>query len=85
MCSECQRANAQDYWRATVQLRQHNASHKRTLLYLEQLILRNNAHKHCVRVEQEPDGLDFYFQTQDQARKLTDLLLECAPCRYVTD
>ena len=37
-CRICQRAESKDTWQATVQLRQ-KVPHRRTFLYLEQLIL----------------------------------------------
>lgn len=37
--------------------------HKRTFFYLEQLILRHNAHANCSNIVERRDGLDFFFQT----------------------
>jgi hypothetical protein len=37
--------------------------HKRTFFYLEQLILRHNAHVNCSNIVERRDGLDFFFQT----------------------
>ena len=41
-CRECARHEAKDYWNACVQIRQR-VEHKRTLSYLEQLLLRKSA------------------------------------------
>ena len=43
-----------------VQVRQ-KVPHKRTFLWLEQLILRHRAHVDCVNIVEMRDGLDFYF------------------------
>ncbi len=43
-CPECQKSFTANVWRACVQVRQH-VLHKRTFLFLEQLILKHGAHK----------------------------------------
>jgi nonsense-mediated mRNA decay protein 3 len=43
-CPACTRLAAKNTWKAAVQVRQ-KVQHKRTFLYLEQLILKHNAHK----------------------------------------
>ena len=59
-CGSCQRREAKDTWTAVVQVRQ-KVQHKRTFLWLEQLILRHRAHVDCVNIVEMRDGLDFYF------------------------
>ncbi|KAI6659338.1 60S ribosomal export protein NMD3 [Oopsacas minuta] len=81
ICSDCHRAETNTSWRATVQLRQR-AVHKKTLLYLEQLMVKLQPHKRVSKIKTSPDGLDFFFLQQDQARKLVDFFLEVVPCRY---
>ena len=50
MCPDCNRANANpNSWNASLQLRQH-VFHKRTFLFLEQLILKHGAAANCVKV-----------------------------------
>ncbi|KAK2560301.1 60S ribosomal export protein NMD3 [Acropora cervicornis] len=68
MCEVCHRQAAQDYWNALVQVRQ-KTSHKKTFFYLEQLILKHNAHHNTVKVKQESDGVDFYYASRADARK----------------
>jgi nonsense-mediated mRNA decay protein 3 len=51
ICDECQRVEAKDYWQCVVQVRQR-AAHKKTFLYLEQLILKMNAHHKTVSIKQ---------------------------------
>jgi nonsense-mediated mRNA decay protein 3 len=48
-CKVCQSYYAQGVWQAVVQVRQH-VSHKRTFYYLEQLLLKNNAHADCLQI-----------------------------------
>ncbi|ESN92424.1 hypothetical protein HELRODRAFT_187554 [Helobdella robusta] len=83
MCDDCHRVEAKDYWRACVQIRQRT-SHKKTLYYLEQLILKHKAHLTCSNVKQVHEGLDFYYQNQQEARKMVDFLQAVVPCRSNT-
>lgn len=48
-CKNCEASYAQGSWRSVVQVRQR-ATHKRTFLYLEQLILKHEAHADCVKI-----------------------------------
>ncbi|KAA3681469.1 nonsense-mediated mRNA decay protein 3 [Paragonimus westermani] len=82
-CSDCTRTAAKDYWNACVQVRQR-VEHKRTLLNLEQLILRSKAHSECSNVKQVADGIDFYFGARSQAVSFVNFLCKRAPCRYQT-
>ena len=83
ICEDCQRVEAKDYWKCVVQVRQR-AQHKKTFYYLEQLILKLNAHQKTVSIKQTPDGIDFYYASQQDARKLVDFLMTAAPCRFDT-
>jgi hypothetical protein len=56
-----------------LQVRQHVA-HKRTFLYLEQLILRAGADQQCVNIKDIHEGLDFFFSHRAHALKLIDFL-----------
>ncbi len=80
ICEDCQRVEAKDYWKVVVQVRQR-AAHKKTFFYLEQLILKLNAHQKTVSIKQVPDGIDFFYADQPAARKLVDFLMSAAPCR----
>lgn len=44
--------------------------HKKTLFYMEQLILKYNAHKDALNIKLVHEGIDFYFAKKDEARKL---------------
>eukprot|EP00026_Physarum_polycephalum_P007496 Phypoly_transcript_07558.p1 GENE.Phypoly_transcript_07558~~Phypoly_transcript_07558.p1 ORF type:complete len:531 (+),score=69.79 Phypoly_transcript_07558:64-1593(+) len=82
-CDKCQRVEAKDTWNAVVQARQ-KAIHKRTFYYLEQLILKNNAHTNTINIKDQADGLDFFFQTRSNALKFVDFLQAVTPVRFKT-
>ena len=81
MCDDCRRAEAKDFWRACVQVRQ-KAEFKKTLFYLEQLLLKHKAHKDCTGVKPVPTGIDFFFPKLQDARKFVDFLVTVLPCKY---
>uniref|UniRef100_A0A7I4XZP2 60S ribosomal export protein NMD3 n=1 Tax=Haemonchus contortus TaxID=6289 RepID=A0A7I4XZP2_HAECO len=81
MCDDCRRAEAKDFWRACVQVRQ-KAEFKKTLFYLEQLLLKHGAHSQCTGVKPVPTGIDFFFAKLQDARKFVDFLMTVLPCRY---
>ncbi|XP_015512894.1 60S ribosomal export protein NMD3 [Neodiprion lecontei] len=80
MCDDCHRSEAQDYWRASVQVRQ-KAINKKTFFYLEQLILKHKAHDQTLGIKPIHDGLDFYYANESAARKMIDFLGAVLPCR----
>ena len=80
-CPICQRREAKDTWNAVVQVRQ-KVPHKRTFLWIEQLILKHNAHADTVNITELKDGLDFFFDQRSHAEKLVSFLQSIAPTRY---
>ena len=48
-CPDCAKSFTANTWRAVVQVRQ-KVPHKRTFLYLEQLILKHSAHKETINM-----------------------------------
>ncbi|KAI9280698.1 NMD3 family-domain-containing protein [Sporodiniella umbellata] len=80
-CPECTRLAAQNTWKAVVQLRQ-KVEHKRTFLYLEQLILKSGVHKETTNIKEAKDGIDFYFGNRNQAVKMVEFLNSVVPMRY---
>jgi nonsense-mediated mRNA decay protein 3 len=48
-CDRCQASFAEGAWHAVVQVRQRVA-HKRTFFFLEQILLKHNAHSDCVNI-----------------------------------
>jgi len=80
-CADCKREAAKiEAWEAVVQLRQR-VDHKRTLFYLEQLILKHNAHEDVLGIRQQKDGLDFYFVHRSHALKFLSFLHNVACVR----
>jgi nonsense-mediated mRNA decay protein 3 len=79
-CPDCAKSYTANTWRACVQVRQ-KVPHKRTFLYLEQLILKHSAHKDTINIKEVRDGLDFFFSARNQAEKFVDFLNSVAPVR----
>lgn len=77
---DCKKSYTHNTWRASVQVRQ-KVPHKRTFLYLEQLILKNGAHKDTVNIKEAKDGLDFFFAQRNHAEKMVDFLCSVVPCK----
>ncbi|KAI9883042.1 MAG: hypothetical protein M1823_005192 [Watsoniomyces obsoletus] len=79
-CPDCAKSYTANTWRAVVQVRQ-KVSHKRTFLYLEQLILKQGAHRDTLNIKETKDGLDFFFSQRNHAEKFVDFLSSVAPVR----
>lgn len=77
-CPECAKTFTHHTWKACVQIRQ-KVPHKRTFLYLEQLILKHHAHRDAMSIKEVKDGLDFYFANKNQALKMVEFLHAVAP------
>eukprot|EP00179_Madagascaria_erythrocladioides_P017368 CAMPEP_0198335952 /NCGR_PEP_ID=MMETSP1450-20131203/20654_1 /TAXON_ID=753684 ORGANISM="Madagascaria erythrocladiodes, Strain CCMP3234" /NCGR_SAMPLE_ID=MMETSP1450 /ASSEMBLY_ACC=CAM_ASM_001115 /LENGTH=753 /DNA_ID=CAMNT_0044040647 /DNA_START=100 /DNA_END=2359 /DNA_ORIENTATION=- len=80
MCHECHRQEADITWSAVAQVRQRVA-HKRTFFWLEQLILKHNAHRDCFFIKETADGLDFYFGNRAKCKQLVSFLQSLVPLR----
>lgn len=80
-CPDCQKSYTHHTWRASVQVRQ-KVPHKRTFLYLEQLILKYGAHKDTINIKEVHNGIDFYFAQRNQAEKFVDFIKGVAPVQY---
>lgn len=81
MCDVCHRIEAKDFWKAKVQVRQR-LHHKKTLLYLEQLLSKNLHQFNCTKTKPVGEGIDFYFDRCDDARKIVEFMQKVIPCRY---
>jgi len=68
-CDDCKVTYTPHTWTAQVQCRQR-VPHKRTFLYLEQLILKHNAHEKTIGIKECPDGLDFQYKQPSHANRL---------------
>lgn len=80
-CPDCDRVMAKNMWRAAVQVRQRGVIHKKTFLYLEQLILKHQAHRETVNIKECRDGLDFFFAQRQHALHFLSFLQSVVPCR----
>ncbi|KAH3899322.1 probable 60S ribosomal export protein NMD3 [Saccharomycodes ludwigii] len=80
-CPDCARSYTTNTWRATVQIRQ-KVPHKRTFLYLEQLILKHNAHVDTISIQESKDGLDFFYGQRNHATKMLDFLNSVVPIKF---
>ena len=79
-CIECQAEFRQGSWKSLVQVRQR-VGHKRTFLYLEQLILKHGAHRGCLSIETFRDGMDFYFPDKGKAARFITFLENVVPIK----
>jgi len=79
-CPECAKSYTANVWRASVQVRQ-KVPHKRTFLFLEQLILKHSAHTDTINIKEAKDGLDFFFAQRNHAEKFVDFLTSVTPVR----
>ena len=79
-CPDCAKSFTHNIWRANVQVRQ-KVPHKRTFLYLEQLILKYGAHKDTINIKEVDSGIDFFYAQRNQAEKFVDFLSSVAPVR----
>ncbi|POY71731.1 hypothetical protein BMF94_5092 [Rhodotorula taiwanensis] len=82
-CPECTRLAAKNTWRALVQVRQ-KVDHKRTFLYLEQLILKHRIDRDTLQVAEVKDGLNFFYATKQHALKMVEFLNSVVPVRTKT-
>ncbi|KAJ9658077.1 ribosome-binding protein [Neophaeococcomyces mojaviensis] len=79
-CPDCAKSFTANVWRASVQVRQ-KVQHKRTFLYLEQLMLKHGAHREAINIKEVHDGLDFFFSQRNHAEKFVDFLNSTVPVR----
>lgn len=79
-CPDCTKLAAKNTWKALVQVRQ-KVPHKRTFLYLEQLILKTNAQKDTIAIKEVRDGLDFFYSQRSHALKMVEFFNSVAPVR----
>ncbi|KAJ3006226.1 UNVERIFIED_CONTAM: hypothetical protein HDU68_004205 [Siphonaria sp. JEL0065] len=82
-CEECTRVAAQLTWKAVVQVRQ-KVSHKRTFLWLEQVILKHNAHQNTTNIKEAKDGIDFYYTNRSHAIRMVEFLQSVVPAKLKT-
>jgi nonsense-mediated mRNA decay protein 3 len=79
-CVKCMASFTNAGWNSCVQLRQR-VDHKRTLFFLEQMVITQNAHQYATDVVLSPDGLDFYFADRKRAIAFTQFISSVIPTR----
>lgn len=79
-CPQCAKSHTHNKWVANVQIRQH-VPHKRTILALEQLMLKNNVQKSISSIDESREGLDLHFAFVQDAKKMLQFLQSHAPVK----
>ena len=82
-CEDCKKTFTPHIWKAVVQLRQ-KVNHKRTFLFLEQVILKHKAQSKALSIKEHPEGVDFYFSNKSQANTFCSFIQEFLPCQSKT-
>ncbi|KAF9580351.1 hypothetical protein BGW38_003041 [Lunasporangiospora selenospora] len=79
-CDDCHRVMAKNTWQSMVQVRQ-KVDHKRTFLYLEQLIIKHGVHKETINIKECKEGIDFYYGSKTHALRMVEFLSSIAPLK----
>ena len=79
-CPDCAKSYTHNTWRANVQVRQ-KVNHKRTFLYLEQVLLKMRAHRDTINIKEVDAGIDFFFAQRNSAEKFVEFLSSVVPVR----
>lgn len=79
-CPQCAKSYTHNKWVANVQIRQH-APHKKTILWLEQVMLKGGVQKSISSIEESREGLDLHYSFQRDAEKAVQFLQQNAPIR----
>jgi len=82
-CEDCQRSFTPHTWNAIVQVRQ-KVEHRRTLCYLEQLILKHDAHEKVISLKETREGMDFHFSQRSHAQRFSDFVQSFIPAKLKT-
>jgi nonsense-mediated mRNA decay protein 3 len=72
-CEDCKQTYTPHKWKAQVQVRQ-KVPHKRTFLFLEQLILKHKAHANCNNIIEVEGGLDFWYSDYNLGKTLVKFI-----------
>lgn len=79
-CSECALAWTPHTLNTTVHVRQRS-TYKRTILFLENMIRKADAHKKSIAITSQTDGLDFHFSNRNAGLRFADFVLSNFPGR----
>lgn len=78
-CELCAKAaTGQQQWDAVVQVRQR-VPHRRTFLFLEQMILKHKMNDKVIQIGGHRDGLDFFFNHKSHGLQFIDFVSVHAP------
>eukprot|EP00929_Paragymnodinium_shiwhaense_P002931 TRINITY_DN103272_c0_g1_i1.p1 TRINITY_DN103272_c0_g1~~TRINITY_DN103272_c0_g1_i1.p1 ORF type:complete len:520 (-),score=108.18 TRINITY_DN103272_c0_g1_i1:108-1667(-) len=78
-CDDCKKSFTPHTFNAIVQVRQ-KVDHRRTFCYLEQVILKHEAHEKVVSLKENREGLDFHFAQRSHAQRFADFVASVVPC-----
>ncbi|SOV13242.1 60S ribosomal export protein NMD3, putative [Plasmodium sp. gorilla clade G2] len=73
-CDDCKKKYTPYTYNTCVSVRQ-KVEHKKTLLFLESLLLKCNMNENIINIVSNPDGLDFHFLSRTDALKFCDFIL----------
>lgn len=79
-CVDCQKSYTEHVWNTVVQIRQ-KVDHKKSMLYLEQMLLKHNVCEKAMYIKEMPGGMDIYWGTKSGANHLLDFLRNVVPIR----
>jgi nonsense-mediated mRNA decay protein 3 len=79
-CEDCQKSFTPHTWNAVVQVRQ-KVAHRRTLCFLEQLILKHDAHEKVISLNETREGMDFHFAQRSHAQRFSDFVQSFIPAK----
>ena len=80
LCRDCQKLQTPHTWASCVQIRQR-VPHKKTMLYLEQIILKNKMQKSSLYFEEANDGFDFFFSTRRAGEIFSNWIATVVPSK----
>mmetsp|Transcript_95694 Transcript_95694/g.274816 ORF Transcript_95694/g.274816 Transcript_95694/m.274816 type:complete len:585 (+) Transcript_95694:80-1834(+) len=80
-CSVCKKSFTRHTWESSVQVRQRGDNH-RTLLNLEQLVLKHQAHTQLIKVAGTKEGMDFFFTKERDAQAFVSFVKGVAVVRH---
>jgi len=78
-CDDCKRNYTPHLWVASCQVRQ-KANHRRSLFFLEQLILKHDAVDKILQVTQCREGFDFFFASKSHCNAFANFVQSHFPC-----
>lgn len=79
-CDDCKKEFTPHTWNACVQARQR-ALHKKTFLFLEQVMIKHGITGKCLKIEEEPDGLNFFFRSKNHSIQLQNFFQTMVPVK----